>query len=401
MRCVGIIAEYNPFHNGHRYHIAEAKRLANAEAAVVIMSGDFVQRGEPAVADKFTRAIWALRSGADMVIELPEVFSVACAERFASGAVRILAGSGLLDALCFGSESGDLGLLRKVSESEPDPNALRAALALGQSYPKAMASAGAAELGPNDTLGLEYLRAVKKHSPSTEVFAIKRVGGAYDEGELNGEFSSAAAIRRALAPAADIGRMSERLFDSLNAALPRDVLSDIAEQMRKGLCPALAARLSDAVISRFRSMSAEEIAALPEVAEGLENLFIRHSVAEGDIDRMLSAVKSKRYTMARLKRISMSALLGITEALQGAAAADDGYLYARVLGMAKGAEGLASRLVSGASIPVIMQAADRNALGEKARSVLEKSALAHRLHALARPYERGADEDSSHRLTVV
>ena len=399
MGCVGIVAEYNPFHNGHRHHIAEAKRAAGADTCLVVMSADFVQRGEPAVADKFTRARWALQHGADMVIELPEVFSCACAERFASGAVRLLAGTGLVDSICFGSECGDISLLEKAAESEIDPALLRDGLAAGNSYPKAMAMARGAELGPNDLLGTEYIRAIKKYAPHIKAFTVRRIGD-YDDGDMSGEFSSAAAIRRALAPTADVQRMSARLFDSLNAALPRRVLTELSELIHDGLCPASSSMLSDAVISRLRRMSAEEIAALPEVSEGLENLFARCSGA-GDTAEMLAGVKSKRYTMARLKRISICALLGVTEELQSAVAFDDSYLYARVLGIREGRRELISKLVSSAKIPVLTQAAERERLCENAKRVLNVSALAHRLYSLARPYERAADDDAAHRLEEV
>ena len=392
MNCVGVIAEYNPFHNGHRYMLTEAKRLTGADTLVACMSASFVQRGEPGMADKFTRAKWALENGADIVIELPDVFSCACAERFASGAVRILLGAGVMDALCFGSECGDTELLRETAFADADPDKLREALARGLSYPRAVAEAGAG-LSPNDILGVEYLRALKRYSPDTPAFAVKRIGG-YDDRELAGEYSSAAAIRRALAPCADIARISPKLFDSLCSAMPRGVLEDIAGLIHEGVCPAGLDRLSPVLLYKLRSMSAEDIAELPEVSEGLENLFKKYSAEEGDCGRMLEGVKSKRYTMARLKRICMCALLGVTEELQAAAHADDRYLYARVLGIREDASPLLARMSERAKIPVIAQASDRNALCPEARRVESISALAHRIRALANPYELGVREDA-------
>lgn len=397
MKTVGIVAEYNPFHNGHAYHIAEAKRQTGADLALVVMSADFVQRGEPAIADKFTRTKWALDGGADFVFELPEVFSCACAERFASGAVRILAGTGIVDALCFGSESGDIKLLQKAADTEPDSEKLRTALADGMPYPKAMAFASGGPLAPNDILGVEYLRAIKKYAPAMEAHAIKRIGG-YDETELSGEYSSAAAIRRALAPTADLQRISERLFDELNSALPGEVLKDVSSMLREGLCPASDERLSEVLLYRLRTMTAEDIALLPEVSEGLENLFARHAAEAGDYRRMLAAVKSKRYTMARLKRICTCALLGVTEELQRAASFDCNYLYARLLGLQTGFRDILGDIAERSTIPLIFRREDRALLPPEAARVLAVTELAHKVHALARPYEKAADEDAEHML---
>lgn len=400
MNCVGIVAEYNPFHNGHSYHIREAKRLTGAERAVVVMSGSFVQRGEPACADKFTRAAWALENGADMVIELPEVFSCACAERFAFGALLLLSGAGIVDSICFGSECGDIERLKRAAYCAVDPKRFSAALASGLSYPSAMASASDEAFSPNDILGVEYLRALSRLGSDIRPFALRRIGG-YADAELCGEYSSAAAIRRALLTAGKVGCISPSAFDGLRAALPAKELEDIAELIRKGVFPASADRLSDAVLYRLRCMSAEEIAGLPEVSEGLENLFVRHAVSEGEYSRMLSEVKSKRYTMARLKRICMCAVLGVTEELQVAACEDEGYAYLRVLGVRNECTELLGELEKRASLPLIIRREDRNSLGEKALRVLRVSELAHRLHALARPFERGADDDAAHRLITV
>ena len=401
MSCVGIVAEYNPFHNGHRYHLSEAKRVTGAEHAIVVMSGSFVQRGEPAVADKFTRAEWALKNGADMVIELQEVFSCACAERFASGAVRLLAATGLVDSLCFGSETGNIDKLSKVSSAEIDRAQLDEALSSGLSFPKAMARASDAPLAPNDILGVEYLRAIRKFAPHIKPYAVKRIGGGYAEAELCGEYSSASAVRNALKTAADVQRMSPAVFDGLLAALPKDVLDDLAAMLKEGVVPASDTRLSDVILYRMRCMSAEEIAALPEVSEGLENLFVRHSTAHGDYSRMLAGVKSKRYTMARLKRISMCALLGISEQLQRSAFKDDSCLYLRVLGIKKSSEKLLSLLSEKSKAPVVIAAADREKLCVKACEVMDAASRANSIHALARPYDNRAIEDISHRLIIV
>ena len=140
-KCIGIIAEYNPFHNGHAHHLREAKRISGAEHAIVCMSASFVQRGEPACADKFTRARWALMNGADMVIELPDALSCSNAERFAFGGVKLLSATGLVSGICFGSESGDCDRLIEAASAVPDPTVIKAELDKGKSYPSALSSA--------------------------------------------------------------------------------------------------------------------------------------------------------------------------------------------------------------------------------------------------------------------
>lgn len=400
MKTVGIVAEYNPFHNGHKYHIEEAKRVSGADRAVVIMSGSFVQRGEPACEDKFVRAGWAVDNGADAVIELPDVFSVSCAERFASGAIRIMRGTGIIDCICFGSETGDAALLRKAAEAAPDKDAFTEAIGSGLSYPKALAESGMPGLAPNDILGAEYIRAAKKHFPGLESYAVRRIGSGYGETALGGEFSSANAIRRALSLCGKNEKMSPSVFDGLMLALPKNVLADISESISNGTFITDPDALSEAILYRFRSMSEDEIMSLPEVSEGLENLFIRHSLDSFGLSDMLASVKSKRYTMARLKRICIYALLGIDSELQDAAAADDEALYVRVLSVKKGSAGIIEKIQNNANVPVIVRSADRNALPPLARRVERVSALAHRVRALGRTYDVAVVEDHSHRLIV-
>ena len=395
MKTVGIIAEYNPFHNGHAYHIAEAKRVSGADRAVIVMSASFVQRGEPACADKFTRAKWALDGGAD----LPDVFALSCAERFASGGVRILSGLGIVDSICFGSETGDAELLRSFPK-DFDVNAFGAAMSSGVSYPAALSRARGASPGPNDILALEYMRAMEKHCPAIKPIAIKRSGSGYSDEALGGEFSSAAAIRNAFSSCCGETKMSPAVFDGLVRALPRSVLDEVSELMRKGLFPISLSSLSDAVLYRFRMLEPDRIKELPEVSEGLENLFSKHCADCGELSEMLGAVKSKRYTMARLKRIAMCGLLGVTEELQKRASEDRNALYARVLGVRESAKELLTEIAEKAAIPVVARSSDREVLPALACEVERISASAYAVSALGRPYEKSFEPDASHRMIV-
>lgn len=400
MSTVGIIAEYNPFHNGHKYHIGQAKRASGADKAVVVMSGSFVQRGEPACADKFVRAGWAIDNGADMVIELPEVFSLSCAERFASGGVRLLSGTGIVSGICFGSETGDAESIARLARQTPDTEILGTALKKGCSYPAALSAAITSEPGPNDILASEYVRAIDRCCPEMKFYPVKREGDGYSSDDLGGEFSSANSIRKALSRYDSVSRMSPAVFDGLSSALPRGVLEEISALMKKGFFPSTIEGLSDTIMYALRVLGADGVSLLPEAAEGLENLFAKHSMDSTDITETLSKVKSKRYTMARLKRIAMCAILGISAAIQAESAENDSALYARVLAVSKGSESLLSELKEKSRIPVIVRSSDRNGLPRLAAEVERIAAKAHAIQALGRPYEKHVQPDESYRLIV-
>ena len=196
MATAGIVAEYNPFHRGHAWHIARTRRTLGADTAVVcVMSGHWVQRGECALTDKWSRAALALSGGADLVLELPTPWAMASAEAFARGAVGLLAATGVVDVLSFGSETGELAPLRAAAAAldGPDyPERLRAGLTRGLSFPAARQAAVGADClaSPNDNLGVEYLRALP---PGMEALTIPRRGAAHD-GPAAGGFASALSL---------------------------------------------------------------------------------------------------------------------------------------------------------------------------------------------------------------
>ena len=213
MKIAGIIAEYNPFHNGHQYHLEQTRRASGADAVVVVMSGEFVQRGEPASFDKRLRARWALEAGADVVFELPTVCAVSCAQRFAQGSVAVLAGTGLLTHLGFGCETDSLDDLMQCEAAlgveEPHYiDTLKENLANGKSFPRAQDEAwrdcglnpGFLKVlrNPNGVLGLEYLRALKKFAPNVTPVPILRRGAGHHDPTIQGSTASASAVRAAL-----------------------------------------------------------------------------------------------------------------------------------------------------------------------------------------------------------
>ena len=389
MNAVGIIAEYNPFHNGHEYHVHIAKKLSCADTAIVCMSASFTQRGEPACLGKFARARHALLGGADMVIELPDLLSCSCAERFAYGGVQLLSSTGLVDALAFGSECGDITMLK-----------MKAALSKGLSYPAA-ASMVMREKGitidtsaPNDMLAIEYMRQLNGLAKRIDPIAIPRIGAGYNEISLDKAFASASALRKAAA--AD--HMDKKMLEK---HIPEPVFSDIMHEAESGRFPAALDALSPAILFALRSLGACGIAELADVSEGLENPLYRAALSSSCCCELLEKVKTKRYTLARLRRILCYSLIGTTSDLQKTACEEADALYIRVLGVKKEKLHLLSALSERAVLPVVISASDAARLPENASRVLAHSRRAHLIHALSFPKNCSCVDDLSHPLITV
>ena len=265
MKICAIICEYNPFHNGHLYQLREAKRLSGADAVLCIMSGNFVQRGEAAIMDKFTRAKHALTAGADAVIELPVVFSTSNAELFAKGAISVLSSIPAVKTLCFGCENANetaFKLAARYLNDEPQDvsDKIKELIASGVSFAKARANAWAGYIpleilcSPNNILGLEYTRAILTKNANIDILPIERVGSGYHQTELQDDFPSATAIRRTL-----------QEQKTLKNGVPDFVLRDLPKTLEN----TLETLEKHAVLSR----SKEEIARVCDCSEGLENAF--------------------------------------------------------------------------------------------------------------------------------
>lgn len=406
--AVGVIAEYNPFHNGHAYHLSRAKALSGCAHAVVALSGSFVQRGEPAAFDKFQRACFALRHGADLVLELPTAFACASAERFARGSVAALAGTGLVSALAFGAEHADLALLRAMAF--PDGEGACAAmleqriafyLKQGLSFPAARAHACADVLpgrgsveafsSPNNILAVEYLRALGSLAPEIVPIAIARTGAAHDALPVNAGagFASASALR-------DAAERSD--MPLLRSATPPDVAMELEAEIAALHAPKGAGRLSDAILYALRMRTRAQLAALPDVSEGLENTIYEAARTCTDYPAFLAAIKTKRYTLARLRRIAMYALLGVDKAFFARHAAPR---YLRVLGVRRDALPLLSVLSEKASLPIVISYQDYTALNSAAKEQFDLDLFAGELLAMAAPAPEPAASEFSRPLLVV
>ena len=382
---IGLIAEYNPFHNGHVYQLAKLRELHPDAAIVVIMSGSFTQRGGAAIADKWTRAAWAVRGGADLVLELPYAFACRSAEHFASGGVQCLAGLGCIDALAFGAEAEHIEPLEKAAACMDDAalqEALHARIAGGASYAAAMAAEVAARTGvaaevlraPNNILGMEYLRAVRRFAPEMETLLVQRVGTDYHDTDMHGRFASASAIRAALEGI--YGEIPPTAQSSLSHALPSPLLPSasltapserepyIALQrvMPEDCLAALMAALPDRLprqsfllrplLSRLLLLDAASLSAVCGMGEGLEHRLLEKVQMARSFEGLVGAVATRRYPRSRIARLLVHVLTGFTA--EAAAAFDaTGPRYLRVLAMdARGAQ-LLHQAKKTARLPII------------------------------------------------
>lgn len=377
MKVGGIVAEYNPFHLGHA-HLIECARAAGITHTVAVMSGSFVQRGDAAVCGKRPRCEMALACGVDLVLELPLPYAVATAQRFALGAVGTLHALGIVDELFFGSECGETSAIERVAsvlESEPVVREMRRRLKQGQPFAAARQEAvtvcgaqGGVLRGPNDTLAVEYTRAVQQLGSGMKVHAVRRLGAAHD-GETAGGVASASVIRQAIRD----GQM-----DRAAAWMPEAAASVLRREIEQKRCPADLSRLETALLALLRQSTVEELASLPDISEGLENRLYRAVREETAVSDILERVKSKRYTHARLRRILLYRLLGVTRELYDAPP-----VYLRVLGMnERGREILAA---SRPTLPLITRAKDAERLDGTGASMLRLECAADDLYALTLP----------------
>ena len=348
MKIAGIIAEYNPFHRGHAHHIAETRRKTGCDYVVVCMNGAFTQRGEAACLDLHTRARMALLCGADAVFLLPAMFAVRTADVFAKGGVAILGMLGC-DILSFGSETDDLSLLKKLAqirESEPAEisGALQQKLSQGMSHARARGEALAEYLGvdpeiisgPNAILGSEYIRAIGQLDLDMQPVAIPRIGGYHDD-QLH-EFASASAIRRAM----------QENKAAASAFVPEAVQTFIKNAP-------LMHEPDDLLLHILRGMSESEIAALPDVNEGLECRIKKCAQTAAGRSDLIEMVKCKRYTHARLSRLCAHALLGLTEDMAKRHPLPE---YAYLIGMRSDAKPLLAELSTRSKLPILSSPVD-------------------------------------------
>ena len=390
MKTVGLITEYNPFHNGHAYHIEKAKMLTGADRVIVVMSGDFVQRSAPAVMPKHLRAESALLSGASLILELPVCFATGSAEYFAQGSISLLNRLGCIDSICFGSECGDLHLLKEIAQILADEpieyqTALRQALKDGASFPAARQKAlniysdkySEILALPNNILGIEYLKALAKLHSKMEPFTIKRIGAGYHDMDIDGQFSSATAIRSDIYQLADVNSSSESLpLTHIQTQVP----SSCHELMKKNYqtrYPVKADDFSLLLKAKLLSETAGSLSHYLDMSPELANRILRLRNDYLSFEQFCDLLKTKELTRSRISRSFIHVLLGITNDWLTAMKAPAP--YARILGFRRDHADLLGILKRTSDIPLITSPA-RAVLADTAYQMLELDIYASDLY---------------------
>lgn len=319
-KVLGIVAEYNPFHNGHFYHMQESKKITEADSCICVISGNFTQRGEPSIVNKWAKTYMALCCGADLVIELPTIYSISSAENFASGAIKIFDSLKIVTDISFGAECNDLATLNNIANvfySEPAnyKTILNHELKRGLSYPMARENAVLMYLNDikryanvlsnsNNILAIEYLKALKQQKSMIQPNIVPRKNVYYNDQKIVDDFASATAIRKL---------MLNREYAEVRKVVPRSTYQIIGEEYKKNHIILGIKKYEKEIIYALRVMPIEEIQNLPDVNEGLEFTIKKAASETNDIEELIEKVKSKRYTQTRIQRILLYVLLGITK----------------------------------------------------------------------------------------
>ncbi len=348
-RVLGIIGEYNPFHNGHLYHMMQSIEQTGANYTVCVITGNFVQRGNTSIVDKWTKAEMALKGGADLVLELPTVYSVSSAENFAEGGIKLLTNLKVVDNLSFGIEARDISLLNNIANvlyQEPKDyiTILNHELSKGISFPKARENAVMMYLNDikkyinvmtssNNILAIEYLKALKRLKSNIYPVGIQREKVLYNDEFIVDDFASATAIRRMIVRGE---------YDEIRKVMPKFSYNLLANRVNNGKYVIDLAKFQKEILYVLRQMSVKQIAELPDVSEGLENAIKNAADSCNNVLDFINIVKSKRYTQTRIQRILVYALLGITK--KDIEISRKIVPYARVLGMNNRGKNLISEI---------------------------------------------------------
>jgi predicted nucleotidyltransferase len=395
MAITGIIAEYNPFHNGHAFLIQELRK-SGAGPIAVVLSGNFVQRGEAAILSKWARTKQTLLCGADLVVELPLPWAVAGAERFASGGVFLVAALGA-DRIGFGSECGDIGRLKQAANALASPllhDAMRAALDSGSTFAAARQQAVGSLFGsetasllsePNNILGIEYLKALERLHASLRPFTIKRAGSGHNSRETAGGNASSAEIRALLKKGADV-----------SAYLPADAFRVLKAETERGRAPADLAYLERGILAKLRRMSRQELSRVPDISEGLENRVEAAVQKARSLEELYRLVKSKRYPLARIRRILLSAFLEMDVSYCAGSPP-----YLRVLGIGKHGAEILRKAKAQSPVPILSRHAAARSLNRRAAKIWELENRAADLYALCMPQTAPCGFDRTNGVVVL
>lgn len=327
MNLLGLIVEYNPFHNGHKYHLEKSKEITNATHTIAVMSGSFLQRGEPALFDKYTRAEMAVRNGVDLVIELPTLYSCQSAEIFAHGAITTLNSLNCVNSVCFGSEEGNVEILNKIASilvNEPTEFKLNLKKYLddGFVFPVARSKAlyeyiktyNILDLNEdtlqkvlnssNNILGIEYIKSLIKLNSNIKPYTITRIASDYNSTDINSNICSATAIRNIL--------KDKNNMNLIENVIPKPTFNKISNQIDNNFYPVFDYMFFN-TLSSMIIRDLENLHNYFEVSEGIENKIYSNIFTSSNLEELINSTKSKRYTMTKIKRTLNNILLGITK----------------------------------------------------------------------------------------
>lgn len=404
---LGIVSEYNPFHNGHLHHLEVSKQLTKSAFTVAVMSGNFVQRGNTSLVDKWVKTEMALKNGIDLVIELPTVYAISSAENFADGAIKILNSLGVVDYVSFGSEIGEINSLNEVAnilykEPKEFSNLISAQLKSGISYPKAREIALTQYFGtskkyseilnnPNNILGVEYLKSIKKHRSHIKPITIKRDYSDYNSTKEKNGIASATAIRTMI-----------QNNKNVHYVVPYETYELLDECIGSGkVIPDLKV-FEKEIIYILRKMNLSEIALLPDVSEGLENKIKIAANNFNILEELISNIKSKRYTQSRIQRILLYALLNITQKDMNSSKRVTPYI--RVLGFNKHGKRIISAIAAAnprLTIIVSVKKFMENSINPSLRNMISKDIFASNVYTLGFKENPLANLDYTHKVVEI
>ncbi|QDX95045.1 nucleotidyltransferase [Brevibacillus laterosporus] len=366
MKTVGLIVEYNPLHNGHKLHFTLAKKKTGADACVAVMSGNFLQRGEPAIVSKWARTEMALQVGVDLVIELPTLFATSNAEMFAHGAVSLLDRIGIVDTLCFGSESGDISWMHQAAqilahETPAFSHLLKTGLREGLPYPKAYAEAAHTYLAdhgihgaildqPNNILGFNYLLSLARLNSKIVPATIQRQKAGYHQETITDEqIASATALRKLL---------TQQNVATVASYVPKTTIDVLHREWILGLGPITWEDFAHPLFHRLLQLTPEKLAMYHEIEEGMEYRLLESARRSKTVADIVTSAKSKRYTQNRIQRMLLNLLLDVKKEQISASSLRQGAPYARVLGFSQKGRVLLQQAKQKSTIPLYTNVRD-------------------------------------------
>lgn len=393
MKVLGLITEYNPFHNGHKYHLEESIKQTGATHTISVMSGHFLQRGEPALTNKWLRAEMAVKSGIDLVVEIPTIYACNSAELFAFGGVSLLNHLGIVDVLSFGSEAGDINMLKiiaKILVDEPQQykDHLKTFLSEGISFPKAREKAlnkyfsdknlNSQLQSPNNILGIEYIKNLIKLNSKIKPYTITRISAPYSSITMENNICSATAIRAYLSH-------SHNQIEPLINVMPIESFHVFQKSIANGFAPIHYSDFAKLILYKLRTASKSDLKKIMDVTEGLENRIKEFSSKAVTLEDLLQFTNTKRYPRTRLQRIFIHSLLGIQKNHIHKFNECGGSQYARVLAFSNKGRELLKILKKISQIPILTNINKQTITNPVAKQMLSFDTLATDIYSLGYP----------------